>query len=100
MALARAAFARRAVLAAPALLLDAPRASAQAGPVRIIVPSTPVAINDALARMVAEGMQGALGQIGVVENRPGASGSLGLAAVAQAAPDGGPSASSTPPTSP
>lgn len=34
-------------------------------------------------------MQGALGQLGVVENRPGASGSLGLAAVAQSAPDGG-----------
>jgi tripartite-type tricarboxylate transporter receptor subunit TctC len=71
-------------------LLAAAGASAQSpGSVRIIVPYTPGAINDSLARMVAEGMQGALGQLGVVENRPGASGSLGLAAVAQSAPDGG-----------
>ena len=80
---------RRAVLAAPAAaLLPAPRASAQVGPVRIIVPYTPGAFNDTLARLVGDGMQGALGQVGVVENRPGASGSIGIAATAQAAPDG------------
>ena len=81
---------RRAVLAGAAVLATAPAVRAQSpGTVRIIVPYTPGAINDALARMVADGMQGALGQLGVVENRPGASGSLGLAAVAQSAPDGG-----------
>ena len=78
---------RHLLLAAPALLL-AERAAAQAGPVRIIVPYTPGAFNDTLARLVADGMQGALGQLGVVENRPGASGSIGIAAAAQAAPDG------------
>ncbi|MBD0270989.1 MAG: tripartite tricarboxylate transporter substrate binding protein [Acetobacteraceae bacterium] len=78
---------RRLLLAAPALLLGR-RAAAQAGPVRIIVPYTPGAFNDTLARLVADGMQGALGQVGVVENRPGASGSIGIAAAAQAAPDG------------
>ena len=76
------------VLAAPALLLPAGRASAQPGPVRIIVPYTPGAFNDTLARLVADGLQSALGQLGVVENRPGASGSIGIAAAAQAAPDG------------
>ena len=83
----RAAFARRRFLAAPALLA-ASGALAQGGPVRIIVPYTPGAFNDTLARLVGEGMQGALGQAGVVENRPGASGSIGIAAAAQAAPDG------------
>lgn len=78
--------ARRLLLASPALLL-ARRAAAQAWPnhpVRIIVPYTPGAINDTLARLVGERMQEAVGQLGVVENRPGASGSLAIAAVAQA----------------
>ncbi len=57
-------------------------------PIRVIVPYTPGAINDILARLVAEKMQEVLGQPGLVENRPGASGSLGIAAAAQAAPDG------------
>jgi tripartite-type tricarboxylate transporter receptor subunit TctC len=57
-------------------------------PVRLIVPYTPGAINDILARLVGEKFRDAIGQIGVVENRPGASGSLGIAAAAQAAPDG------------
>jgi tripartite-type tricarboxylate transporter receptor subunit TctC len=84
-----AALARRTVLAAPtAALLAARVASAQPGPVRIIVPYTPAGFNDTLARLVGEAMQNALGQPGVVENRPGASGSIGIAAAAQAAPDG------------
>ncbi len=58
-------------------------------PIRVIVPYTPGAINDILARLVAEKMADVFGQLGVVENRPGASGSLGIAAAAQAAPDGG-----------
>lgn len=81
---------RRSLLAAPALLA-ASRARAQPAAdraIRIIVPYTPGAFNDTLARLVAERMQEALGQLGVVENRPGASGSIGIAATAQAAPDG------------
>lgn len=84
---------RRGLLgAATATLLAPALATAQAWsperPVRILVPYTPGAINDLLARFVAEGMQGQFGQQGVVENRPGASGSLAIAATAQAAPDG------------
>ncbi len=37
---------------------------------------------------MAERLQDTLGQLGVVENRPGASSSIGIAAAAQAAPDG------------
>lgn len=84
----RTALARRSILAMP-FVLAPPGASAQGGPpIRVIVPYTPGAFNDTLARLVADGMQGALGQVGVVENRPGASGSIGIAATAQAAPDG------------
>ena len=51
-------------------------------------PIRPGAINDALGRLIGERFQDSLGQPGLVENRPGASGSLALAATAQAAPDG------------
>jgi ABC-type sugar transport system substrate-binding protein len=69
---AAARLARRTLLAAPAAAFSAARrASAQAAPVRIIVPYTPGAFNDTLARVVGDGMQNALGQPGVVENRPG-----------------------------
>lgn len=81
---------RRHLLAAPAVLAALP-ARAQSWPdrpIRIIVPYTPGAFNDTLARLVGEKLQEKLGQIGVVENGPGASGSIGIAATAQAAPDG------------
>jgi tripartite-type tricarboxylate transporter receptor subunit TctC len=81
---------RRSLLAAPALLALPARAQGWAPerPVRILIPYTPGAINDALGRLVGERFQDLLGQPGLVENRPGASGSLALAATAQAAPDG------------
>ena len=79
---------RRHVLTAlPAAALLAPRsAAAQAWPdrpLRIIVPYTPGAFNDTLSRLVGERMQEQIGQLGVVENRPGASGSLGISTVVQ-----------------
>ncbi|WP_043336349.1 Bug family tripartite tricarboxylate transporter substrate binding protein [Belnapia moabensis] len=76
---------RRGLLAAPALLAVRARAESWPDrPVRILVPYTPGAINDTLARLVGEKMGDAVGQLGVVENRPGASGSLAIAATAQA----------------
>jgi len=78
---------RRSVLALPAALAATPAFSQgrwPEHPVRIIVPYTPGAFNDTLSRLVGEKLQAELGQPGVVENRPGASGSLGIAATAQA----------------
>jgi tripartite-type tricarboxylate transporter receptor subunit TctC len=82
--------ARRGLLAAPALLVLPARAQSWSPdrPVRILIPYTPGAINDTLGRLIGERFQDNLGQPGLVENRPGASGSLALAATAQAAPDG------------
>jgi tripartite-type tricarboxylate transporter receptor subunit TctC len=57
-------------------------------PVTIIVPFTAGSTPDSLARIVAEALQERLRQSFVVENRPGASGNTGTAAVAKAAPDG------------
>jgi tripartite-type tricarboxylate transporter receptor subunit TctC len=77
-----------AVLAAPTL------ASAQSGaalpdrPVRIIVPYNAGGITDVISRGVAVGLQATLGQPVVVENRPGANGSVGTLAAARAPADG------------
>jgi tripartite-type tricarboxylate transporter receptor subunit TctC len=65
--------------------------AAQAWPtktVRVITPLTPGSATDILARTVAERLSGQLGQPVVVENRPGASTTIGAAAVAKADPDG------------
>jgi tripartite-type tricarboxylate transporter receptor subunit TctC len=69
------------------------RADAQAAgypnkPVTIIVPFTAGGNTDAFARMVGDELDKALGQRFLVENKPGAGGNLGAAAVAHAQPDG------------
>jgi tripartite-type tricarboxylate transporter receptor subunit TctC len=67
-------------LAVPALL----RAQA---PLRIIVPYGAGGAVDATVRILAEAVAAQLGTV-VVENKPGAGGNIGVAAVAHAAPDG------------
>ena len=57
-------------------------------PIRIIVGTTPGSPPDIVARLLGERLVAALGQPVVVENRPGAIGSIGLNAVAKATPDG------------
>lgn len=86
---------RRSVLAAGAAALAAGvvprRALAQAWPsrpIRILNGFPAGGPSDLLARIVAERLQETLGQSIVVENRPGATGSIASQAVAQSAPDG------------
>ena len=57
-------------------------------PVRLIVPLAPGGFNDTIARYVANGISGPLGEPVVVENRAGGAGIPGAEAVARAAPDG------------
>lgn len=80
----------RRALAAAALLPVARPAGAQNpdGPITIVVPYTPGTGPDVLARLLAPILTARLGQPAVVDNRPGASGNIGTAAVARAAPDG------------
>ncbi len=57
-------------------------------PVRVIVPFGAGGGTDTMARVVAEGLQSALGQSFIVENRAGAGGNIGINAVARAPNDG------------
>ncbi|HET6265688.1 MAG TPA: tripartite tricarboxylate transporter substrate binding protein [Usitatibacter sp.] len=57
-------------------------------PVTIVVPFTPGGSSDITARTVAAKLQESLGQSFVIDNKPGANGSLGGKFVAAAAPDG------------
>ncbi|MCM0036435.1 MAG: tripartite tricarboxylate transporter substrate binding protein [Burkholderiaceae bacterium] len=57
-------------------------------PLKIIVPQAAGGTNDTLARMVGAELSKVIGQTVVIENRPGASGAIGIQAVVQSAPDG------------
>lgn len=79
---------RTLVLGAAAAPFVAKLAQAQANVLKFIVPFPPGGTADPIARMVQPGLQQRLGTTVVVENRPGASGSIGTAAAAKSAPDG------------
>jgi tripartite-type tricarboxylate transporter receptor subunit TctC len=85
--------ARREILAVAALLGSQMRA-AEADtpwpqrPVRVVLPYAPGGSTDATARLIAMPMTQSLGQPVVVENRPGATGTIGAAEVARAPKDG------------
>ncbi|WP_426958042.1 Bug family tripartite tricarboxylate transporter substrate binding protein [Muricoccus radiodurans] len=82
---------RRALVGA-ALALPAIRASAQGAwpnrPLRVIVPYPPGGGSDTVARLIYPRVSARLGQPIVIENRGGATGSIGEAALARTDPDG------------
>jgi tripartite-type tricarboxylate transporter receptor subunit TctC len=78
-------------LSAAALLGGTHEAAAQEWPqrpIRVIVPFGPGGGADIIGRIVAQSLQEKLGQPVVIENRPGAAGTLGNEAVARADKDG------------
>ena len=85
-----------ALLVCAASLAGAPMTSAQtagtqdypARTVQLIVPFPPGGPTDIVGRLVAQRLSEGLGRSVVVENRPGAGGTVGSAAAAKAAPDG------------
>lgn len=74
-------------LAAPALAQQGAQ-QFPSKPVRIVVPYTAGGGADTTARLIAPKLQDALGQTVVIDNKPGAGGTIGDDAVAKAAPDG------------
>ncbi len=73
------------LLAAPGLATAQPFPSK---PIRIVTAAGPGGGVDTTSRIIAQNLQDALGQPGVVENRPGAGGALGGEIVARAPADG------------
>lgn len=57
-------------------------------PVHIVVPLTAGSATDVMARTVAQRLAEQLGQPFIVDNKPGAAGTIGVGAVARAKPDG------------
>ncbi|MCL2894176.1 Bug family tripartite tricarboxylate transporter substrate binding protein [Brenneria tiliae] len=79
------------VAAVMAIVAGTPAQAQEAYPTRpitYVVPYTPGGTNDNSARIVARALEQRLGQPVVIENRPGAGGTLGAAKVAHARPDG------------
>ncbi|WP_419897575.1 Bug family tripartite tricarboxylate transporter substrate binding protein [Roseomonas sp. USHLN139] len=74
------------LLAAPAIVRA--QAAWPQRPIRIVLPYAPGGSTDATARLIAQPMTQSLGQPVVVENRPGATGTIGAAEVARAPRDG------------
>jgi tripartite-type tricarboxylate transporter receptor subunit TctC len=66
--------------------------NAQAGwpsaTIKVVIPYPPAGSTDVMARLVQNDLQQRLGATVIIENRPGASGSVGTAAVAKSPPDG------------
>ena len=77
-------------LAAVAALLssESPAQAYPAKPVRVIVPAAPGDSCDVLTRLIGQKVGERLGQAFTADNRPGASGMLGLQLIAQAPADG------------
>ena len=57
-------------------------------PIRLVVPFTPGGSTDILARVVAKQITDTFGQQCIIDNRPGAGGTIGMEIAARSAPDG------------
>ena len=75
-------------LACLAPLLLAAQTAYPNKPIRVIVPFAAGSTTDIIARAIADKMGASMGQTLIIDNRGGASGTIGQAAVASAAPDG------------
>ena len=75
-------------LAVLAAAIPAAHAEYPKGTIKAIVPFAPGGSSDALARLYANKLAIALDRTVVVDNRPGASGNIGIAALAKSKPDG------------
>jgi len=76
------------VLGLAAIAIGAQAQAWPAKPLRIVVAYPPGGVSDVVARAIGEKLATQIGQPVVVENKAGASGSIGMDAVAKAAPDG------------
>ena len=68
-----------------------PQAGAQeypSRPIRMVVPWPPGGITDVISRGLAASLSDSLGQQVIIDNRPGAAGTLGVGMVAKSLPDG------------
>jgi tripartite-type tricarboxylate transporter receptor subunit TctC len=79
---------RTIVLGAVAAPFVARAQSWPSGNIRIVVPYPPAGSTDAIMRMIQPTLQQRLGVTIIIDNRPGASGSVGTAAAAKSPPDG------------
>ena len=82
---------RRTLLACAAALLAGPTAYAQnypSKPITLVVPYTPGGVVDTSARLLADSLAKALGGSVIIENKPGASGNIGMQQLANAPKDG------------
>src|SRR5205085_407268 len=82
------AFACLALLVSQCVLAQPASSSYPSKPVRLIVGLAPGGATDIMARTLAPGLSEELGQPVVVDNRPGAAGSIGAGIAAKAPPDG------------
>ena len=76
------------VAVAALLASESPAQAYPVKPVRVIVPASPGDSCDVLTRLIGQKVAERLGQAFTADNRPGASGMLGLQLIAQAPPDG------------
>ena len=81
-------FAASLALAALAGTVAAKAETYPSKPITIVVGFAPGGPTDTVARIVGEHMKGTLGESIVIENKPGAAGTIGLSLVERAAPDG------------